>query len=178
VTWQINIPFRDRSAPLTDVAEAARALQNDEERAVVRQLVLGEITGGTATTAGELLDKLEAASPGERRQMLDAARVKARLPTTETVEARRKVEAASAAAHVKMARNPGPLRLAVRPGGAIIDLDEQEDEAARARAEAESRQRVLEQQQAERAVEAEAVRRHDEARAAEVRKLVPPGVPA
>jgi hypothetical protein len=176
VTWSIQIPFRSRSDSLSSVAEAAHVLPADEAR-VVRAIVLDEIVGGTATTAGELLDKLKQASPGERRELLDAARVNAGLPETETVEARRKVEAASSAALVKMGGNPGPLRLAIRPGGAIVDLDEQEADAARARHEEESRRRVLEEQQGERAVEAEAARVNREAREAEVRRLVPPGVP-
>jgi hypothetical protein len=56
VSWTIEIPYRRRDSSLSDVAEAARALPTPEERAVVRQLVLGEIAGGPAKTAGELLD--------------------------------------------------------------------------------------------------------------------------
>jgi hypothetical protein len=55
------------------VAEAARELPTVEDRAVVRQIVLDEIVGGSAKTAGELLDKLEAATTAERREMLDRA---------------------------------------------------------------------------------------------------------
>jgi hypothetical protein len=80
VNWHLQIPYRDRSAPLTDVADAARALSTHEERSVVRQLVLGEIVDGSATTVGQLLDKLEKAGPAGRRKVLDDARVKAGLP--------------------------------------------------------------------------------------------------
>jgi len=111
-------------------------------------------------TAGELVDRVKALDKGNRRRLLDAARQLAGPESIETIEARRRVEAASAAAHVKMARNPGPLRLAVRPGGAIVDLDDEEAEAARAQVELESRRRVLEQEQAARAVEAEALTKH------------------
>jgi len=55
VNWRIQVPFRSRDDSLSDVAEAARALPA-EDCAVVRQLVLGEIAGGPAKTAGELLD--------------------------------------------------------------------------------------------------------------------------
>jgi hypothetical protein len=58
-------------------ADAARALSTDEERAVVRELVLDEIVGGSATTAGELLDKLEKATPEQRRPRLRRARLRA-----------------------------------------------------------------------------------------------------
>ena len=80
--WQIQIPHRSRSDSLTDVAEASRELPTDEERAVVRQLVLGEIVGGSATTVGDLHERIEKAAPEQRREMLDDARVKAGLPTT------------------------------------------------------------------------------------------------
>jgi hypothetical protein len=73
--WRIQIPYRSRSDPLTSVADAASELPTDEERAIARQLVLDEIVGGSATTAGELLDKIEKASPEQRRKMLDDARV-------------------------------------------------------------------------------------------------------
>ena len=52
----------------------------------MRQLLLGEITNGTATTVGELLDKLEKATPSDRRQLLDAARERAGLKSIERLE--------------------------------------------------------------------------------------------
>jgi hypothetical protein len=55
VNWRIQVPFRSRDDSLSDVAGAARVLQADEAR-VVRQLVLGELAGGPAKPAGELLD--------------------------------------------------------------------------------------------------------------------------
>ncbi len=220
MNWRIDIPYRSRSDSLNDVVMAARALP-DEDCAVVRQLVLDEITGGQATTAGEMLDKLEAASPAERREMLDRARVKAGLPTTEQVDGRRKVEAASAAARAQGAAqspwqlchaescNATPMNhlgapipvdvkrwfcpahrdqaaegdmaprgsgLRIAPSGAIVPVDNP-SEAAKQASVAESRRVLAEAQQAERAVEAEAKRRHDEAREEETRRLLPPGVP-
>jgi hypothetical protein len=45
------------------VAEAARVVPTGKS-AIVRQLVLGEIVGGSATTAGELLDRCWVTVPG------------------------------------------------------------------------------------------------------------------
>jgi hypothetical protein len=70
---------------------------------------------------------------------------------------------------------PPPWRYS--PSGAIVDA-EGEAEAARAAAQAETRRRFLEEQAAERKVEAEERRQHQQAIADEVRRLVPPGVPS
>jgi hypothetical protein len=72
----IRVPFRDRADSLADVADNARALPAGEDRAVVRGLVLNGATDGLAT-AGDLLDRIEAATPAERRVMLDGARTRA-----------------------------------------------------------------------------------------------------
>jgi hypothetical protein len=74
------------------VAEDARELPTVEDRAVVRQIVLDEIVGGSAKTAGELLDKLEAATTAERREMLDRAGVSAGLESTRSIEVRERLE--------------------------------------------------------------------------------------
>jgi uncharacterized protein YqgV (UPF0045/DUF77 family) len=60
--------------------------------------------------------------------------------------------------------------------GTIVEVDEAE--AFRAAEQAEARRRELEAQAAERAVEAEERRKHQEAIADEVRRLVPPLVPS
>jgi hypothetical protein len=85
MSWPIHIPYRDRSAPLTDVVDAARGLSTDDA-AIARQIVLGEITRGSAATIGELLDKLEKATPQERRKVLDTVRSGAGLKTTEQID--------------------------------------------------------------------------------------------
>ncbi len=53
MSWSLQIPFRSRSAPLSDVADAAHVLATEEDRAVVRQLVIAEMVGGSARTVGE-----------------------------------------------------------------------------------------------------------------------------
>jgi hypothetical protein len=171
--WQIQLPYRDRSAPLTDVADAARALSTDEERDTVRQLVLGEIVDGSAATVGELLDKLEKASPEQRRKMLDDARAGAGLPTTGKVEFEARFKFVQHAARLKAGNDHRPMRLAYNESGGIVDMNERDDDMARERAKEESLRRQHEDKLAERAVEAEAIREHDEARAAAFRREIP-----
>jgi hypothetical protein len=175
--WQIQLPYRSRSAPLTDVADAARALSTDEERTVVRQLVLGEIVGGSAATAGELIDKLEKATPSERRKMLDDARAGAGLPTTGEVEFEARFQMIQHSARLRAGTDHRPRRLAYSETGAIVDLNERDDDIARERAREESLRRQREDRLAERAVEAAAMREHDDARAAAFRRELPPGFP-
>jgi hypothetical protein len=218
VSWQLQIPFRCRDDSLSDVAEAAHVLPTDEA-AIVRQLVLNEIVGGQATTAGELIDRLEQASPAERRELLDAARVKAGLESTEQVEGRRKVEAASAAGRATAAAespwqichaercdaapinhlgsqipvdakrwfcpahrdqaapgdmDPRPSRLRYAPSGAIIEVDPVEE--AKEAAREDSRRAIAEAQAADRAADADAARRHQQALDEDFRRLEPRGV--
>lgn len=175
--WSLQIPFRSRSDPLTSVADAARELPTDEERAVVRQLVIDEIVGGSATTVGELLDKIEKAAPAACRKMLDDARVGAGLPTTGKVEFEARHKFVQHAARLKAGNDHRPMRLAYSESGAIVDLNERDDDAARARVEEESRRALREAQHADRAVDAAAIREHDEARAAAFRRELPPGFP-
>jgi hypothetical protein len=70
---------------------------------------------------------------------------------------------------------PRPSRLRYSPGGAIIEVDP--DEEAREAARAESRRHQLEQQHAIRAVEAETERRNKEARDAAAARELPAGFP-
>jgi len=94
MTWQIQIPFADRTESLVDVAAHARTLETDESRATVRQLVLDARLEGDRT-AGDLLDRLAAMEPVERRQMLDIARVECGLEPTAEVDARERSTAAT-----------------------------------------------------------------------------------
>ena len=171
--WQLRIPYRSRSDSLTSVADAARELPTDEERAVVRQLVLDEIVGGSAATAGELLDKVEKASPAERRRMLDDARAGAGLPTTGEVEFEARFKMTQHAARLKAGNDHRPMRLAYNETGGIVDLNERDDDIARERAREESLRRVREARDGERAVEAAERRALDEARAERVRSELP-----
>jgi hypothetical protein len=175
VNWQINVPHRLRSDSLSNVAVAARALPTDEDRAVCRQLVLREITGGTAKTAGELLDKLEKASPSERRELLDRAREKAGLPTTGDVEFREEHERIQRNTRLAETR---PSCFALNESGLIVDLAVVELERERAAAAEESRRRFLADREAERAVEGAEMREHERAQRERSRREMPPGIAA
>lgn len=98
--WAISVPVRDPAESLVDTAWHVRELP-PEDRSVARQIIFDAATSGM-DTAGDLLDHLDALTVPERRALLDAARVACDLPTTETVDAGRAVEAASAAGLARM----------------------------------------------------------------------------
>ena len=100
--WQIQIPFRERSDSLTAVGELAGKLETDEDSAVARQLVISGVMAGLST-AGELIDRVDALDPAGRRKLLDAARQLADLEPTRTIEARRRFEAATRSARLTAA---------------------------------------------------------------------------
>jgi hypothetical protein len=89
--WQISIPYRDRSDSLAELGFDA-GLLGEEDRAVTRHLVLRALLEGDKTT-GDLLDRLEAADPTERRELLDDAREAAGLERSEDIDAREAFEA-------------------------------------------------------------------------------------
>jgi hypothetical protein len=87
MTWQISVPYRFPDESLVDVASHCRTLEGDE-RDVARTIVLEAAVDGLRT-AGELIDRLEALEPHERRAMLDHARAEVGLEPTAAVDARR-----------------------------------------------------------------------------------------
>ena len=179
--WSLQIPYRERSDPLTDVAEASRELPTDEERAVVRQLVLGEIVGGSATTAGELLDKIKAASPAERRELLDTARTKAGLKSASDIEFAEQHRRRQLQASIRAANAPPP-RLAYNESGLIVDMAERQQAAAQERAREEALRQVREERTAQLALAAAEHAEHAQAKRAalreESRDQFPWGLPA
>ena len=90
--WAIRFPFREPDSPITDVAIDAQDLEDPEERAVVRALVLQAVLGGCAT-AGDLRVLLASRTPAERRPLLDSAREAAGLKSASDIEADEKFEA-------------------------------------------------------------------------------------
>jgi hypothetical protein len=170
VTWQIHIPYRERSNSLLDVAAAARELPTDDDRAVTRQIVLAELTDGSAASAGELLDKIEKASPAARRKMLDAARVQVGLPSTGDVEFRQQFELVNHGARSRAGNDHREARFALNEVGSLIDLNDQDDEIARAQADEESRRLRREDREAQQAVALAEARQHEQATGATFRE--------
>jgi len=135
MSHEIRIPHRDRSDPLSSVGELARHLSPDES-ATVREIVT-DAAGAGLTTVGALLNRLEAASPAERRALLDQARTRAGLPTATAIAKKASHEERSRQMFVAGADDP-ELRFALGPAG-WIDVDAAKIEAARSRAEQERR---------------------------------------
>jgi hypothetical protein len=108
MTDQIRIPHRGRDEPLTSVASNCRHLPAPE-RDVARQIVFDGLAAGERTAA-ELLDRLAAIEPVDRRRLLDAARIEAGQATTDTLAARARQEAATKAG-TQRARDDSPWRL-------------------------------------------------------------------
>ena len=94
MSWEINIPFQDRSQTIREAIEAHvdQALEG-EDRDVALQLLL---TSGFKTV-GELIDHVEALDADGRRDLLDEARTAAGLDTVEDAEAHARFEAANRA---------------------------------------------------------------------------------
>jgi hypothetical protein len=114
VTWQISIPHQHRDESLIDTASHCRKLGQDDAR-VMRQIVLTALMDGVAKTAGELLDHLEGLAPGERRALLDQARVAAGLPDTEEVDFRRSIRH-----HIEKVHTDPSLQSCHGPDGSAV----------------------------------------------------------
>jgi len=117
---------------------------------------------------------VEKAGPAGRRKMLDAAREKAGFETTKAIEFREQFEQDQRNARARAAGAPPP-RFAYNESGLIVDLAEIEQDRQRAAAQQESLRLQREDRAAVRAVEAAAMREHEEARAAAFRSELPPG---
>jgi hypothetical protein len=101
VSWELQIPFRDRSEPLdVDAFTDLPGYLDSADRGVLRHVLIGARLRG-ARTVGDLLDELAGASPQRRRELLDEARVEAGLPTTEEVDAEARFRRANDAARLQ-----------------------------------------------------------------------------
>jgi hypothetical protein len=95
--WQIQIPHRSRDQGLLDAVDDIReAIPDRDESAVARQILLDAAIDGTERV-GQLLDWIDSCEPAERRALLDQARERAGLPTTERAEAIERFEIANKA---------------------------------------------------------------------------------
>lgn len=98
VSYEIPVPHRDRDQTLLDAIDDLRqAPLSPAERNVAREVLINAALQQGEHTIGELCDRLEAASPAERRAVLDRARDQLGLEPVETVIAREKFEAGNRA---------------------------------------------------------------------------------
>ncbi len=104
--WQIRIPHngRDQTPIEALTSNVEDAIPDPEERRIATHLLFDAACDPDIDTTGDLLDKVEGATPEERRAILDQARESAGLPSTAKVEGQRAVEFYS------RPRDSGPLR--------------------------------------------------------------------
>jgi hypothetical protein len=103
-SWEIHVPYPARSDSLIDVASGARVLEGEDQK-VAHEVAIRAMVDDGLRTAGELIDRLEAAGPGERRAILERARTSADLAAVGEVDEDRRYEAANRAARA-VTRSP------------------------------------------------------------------------
>lgn len=87
--WEIAVPGADDQSPAEALASNADELVEDaEDRRVAAQLLLDSHD----PTIGDLRNRIETASPEERRALLDRTREAVGLPTSKVVEERQAFE--------------------------------------------------------------------------------------
>jgi hypothetical protein len=89
--WSIQIPYRHRDDDIDEVAFAARALPDADDRAVLTELVVSARLDG-CRSAGDLLDRIAGATAVQRRRMLDDAREAIGLERSEDIDRRERFE--------------------------------------------------------------------------------------
>ncbi len=94
--FEIPIPHRDRSQPLIDAIEDLRqAPLKPQERDLAREVLTDALLERGEREIGEVLDRLDRASPDQRRAVRDRARAQLGLVDSGTAEVRERVEAAN-----------------------------------------------------------------------------------
>jgi hypothetical protein len=90
----LKVPFRDPNQVLTDpdVLRLPEELEDPEERRVADRLLVDAMADPDLATVGDLLDRIEQASPQERRRLADQARAEAGIKTFTAVEVEAAVE--------------------------------------------------------------------------------------
>jgi hypothetical protein len=83
----LNLPFRDRSQPLTDpdVLRLPEALEG-EDRRVADRLLVDAMADPDLATIGDLIDRIGRASPQDRRRIADQAREAAGLKSFTAID--------------------------------------------------------------------------------------------
>ena len=86
--WQIHIPHNGRDqTPIEAICDNVDdAITDPEQRRIANHLLFDAACDPDIGTVGDLLDKVEGATPEGRRAILDQARESAGLPSTAKVE--------------------------------------------------------------------------------------------
>ena len=85
MSWRLRIAYHGRDDGLVDMLDATRGLSH-EDAEVTQAFLFNELTSGGVETAGDLEDRLDAASPAELRELLDDARERAGLKSASQLE--------------------------------------------------------------------------------------------
>lgn len=79
---EIAIPFRDRNQPILEAVDDLRLALDGEERNLAREILSDALLNEGDRTVGDLLGRLEAASPDERRACSIAPAISSGFPTS------------------------------------------------------------------------------------------------
>lgn len=149
MNWQLYVPHRSPDEPLADVALNAHRVLRGDDAVVARELATDAMFEYGEKTAGDLINRIKRASPGQRRTLLDRIRSRVGLPSTGDVEAHRRFEAANRPAQLH-SRQRRKATLVPMPGGGFMEIDETEIERERQRDEWRTRQLRERQEERER----------------------------
>jgi hypothetical protein len=119
---EVRVPYRDRGARLVDaVPELARELPAGTERDTFRAIAFEALTDDSGATVGDLLARLEASTPEQRRRFVDAAREAIGAESLSRIEDRAAFEAMQAA--LPKGRDPrGTFQACHAPGCEAVPI--------------------------------------------------------
>lgn len=176
MTLEIKLPVRDRNERLTvkSASELASLLSDPVDEAVAREcffFFLRIANRAKKTLAVGTIQRLfEGLDIADRKTLLSHWRRQAGLAGVRETQERRRYELAQK----HQIPDPRPLRIGVRPGGALVDLNTFADEDAAERSRQASLAAQREAQQAEAAVEANGIRGFQQAVDEQARRELPP----
>ena len=170
---ELHIPSRDdnEQVTVTTITELPRYVDDQEARAVTREALLffQEAASPSTCTIGACKSVIKDFTADERKDLLDVLRRRAGLTTVSEVKYQEFLDT-----HVPDTR---AAQIVLLPSGALaLDIDIQ-DETARQRTQAASIAAVRQAELAQRTVEAEAMRQHDQALTDQARRETPQGIP-
>lgn len=117
--WSISIPHRRRDESVVDVMSHCRHLPRPDDARVVRQIVFGLRLDRGLTSAGAVLDHIEALTPAERRVLIDQARSALGLQSIEMIDAGERIRQTSRPSALTMCRAPGCTNVPIAEGGVL-----------------------------------------------------------